>query len=154
MKLGFVTDSLGDFSIDALLKKRAALDRTGHRDQHRRLDHRAALQTVADSGQTAGTKRPRAARAADRGLEIIALNASGNPLHPTDPTQGRDLRDTIRGAQVVLHHARFRSWGAMVAAILLPLKMGGFDLSPGRPPATPTTNRPPRRPEDQPWQTG
>jgi sugar phosphate isomerase/epimerase len=35
---------------------------------------------------------------ADRGLEIISLNANGNPLHPTDPKQGNDLRDTIRVA--------------------------------------------------------
>ena len=33
---------------------------------------------------------------ADRGLEVIALNANGNPLHPTDPKQGQCLRDTIR----------------------------------------------------------
>ena len=32
----------------------------------------------------------------DRGLEVIALNANGNPLHPTDPKQGVCLRDTIR----------------------------------------------------------
>jgi len=32
----------------------------------------------------------------DRGLEIIALNANGNPLHPTDPAQGDRLKDTIR----------------------------------------------------------
>lgn len=31
-----------------------------------------------------------------RGLEIISLNANGNPLHPTDPAQGQGLRDTIR----------------------------------------------------------
>jgi sugar phosphate isomerase/epimerase len=32
----------------------------------------------------------------DRGLEIISLNANGNPLHPTDPAQGECLKDTIR----------------------------------------------------------
>jgi sugar phosphate isomerase/epimerase len=31
-----------------------------------------------------------------RGLEIIALNANGNPLHPTQPEQGECLKDTIR----------------------------------------------------------
>jgi sugar phosphate isomerase/epimerase len=35
---------------------------------------------------------------ADRGLEIISLNANGNPLHPTDPAQGEGLRNTIRVA--------------------------------------------------------
>jgi len=33
---------------------------------------------------------------ADRGLDVISLNANGNPLHPTDPAQGACLRDTIR----------------------------------------------------------
>ena len=32
----------------------------------------------------------------ERGLEIISLNANGNPLHPTDPAQGQGVRDTIR----------------------------------------------------------
>ena len=31
-----------------------------------------------------------------RDLEIISLNANGNPLHPTDPKQGEDLKKTIR----------------------------------------------------------
>ncbi|WP_340301804.1 sugar phosphate isomerase/epimerase family protein [Roseobacter sp. HKCCD7870] len=31
-----------------------------------------------------------------RGLEIISLNANGNPLHPTDLKQGEDLKKTIR----------------------------------------------------------
>ena len=34
----------------------------------------------------------------DLGLEVISLNANGNPLHPTDPAQGRGLRDAIRVA--------------------------------------------------------
>jgi sugar phosphate isomerase/epimerase len=34
----------------------------------------------------------------DRGLEVIGLNANGNPLHPTDPAQGEGLKDTIRVA--------------------------------------------------------
>ena len=31
-------------------------------------------------------------------MEIISLNANGNPLHPTDPAQGQGLHDTIRVA--------------------------------------------------------
>jgi sugar phosphate isomerase/epimerase len=34
----------------------------------------------------------------DNGLEIISLNANGNPLHPTDSSQGQCLKDTIRVA--------------------------------------------------------
>jgi sugar phosphate isomerase/epimerase len=33
-----------------------------------------------------------------RGLEVISLNANGNPLHPTQPEQGECLKDTIRVA--------------------------------------------------------
>ena len=33
---------------------------------------------------------------ADRGLDVISLNANVNPLHPTDPAQGEGLKDTIR----------------------------------------------------------
>ncbi len=35
---------------------------------------------------------------AKRELEVISLNANGNPLHPTDPAQGQGLEDTIRAA--------------------------------------------------------
>ena len=34
----------------------------------------------------------------DHGLEVISLNANGNPLHPTDPAQSGCLKDTIRVA--------------------------------------------------------
>ena len=34
----------------------------------------------------------------DRGLEVISLNANGNPLHPTDHAQSDCLKDTIRVA--------------------------------------------------------
>ncbi|MBB4437867.1 sugar phosphate isomerase/epimerase [Rhizobium esperanzae] len=34
----------------------------------------------------------------DRGLDVISLNANGNPLHPTDPAQGEGLKNTIRVA--------------------------------------------------------
>ncbi len=35
---------------------------------------------------------------ADRELEVVGLNANGNPLHPTDHGQGQGLEDTIRAA--------------------------------------------------------
>jgi sugar phosphate isomerase/epimerase len=35
---------------------------------------------------------------AERGLDVISLNANGNPLHPTDRAQGQGLEDTIRAA--------------------------------------------------------
>lgn len=34
----------------------------------------------------------------DRGLEVISLNANGNPLHPTQLDRGECLKDAIRVA--------------------------------------------------------
>jgi sugar phosphate isomerase/epimerase len=44
----------------------------------------------------AGRRRAFLRAFADRGLEVIALNANGNPLHPADPAQADCLLDTIR----------------------------------------------------------
>jgi sugar phosphate isomerase/epimerase len=95
MKLGFVSDSLGSLSFDALLDSAARLGVSGvevntggwstapHFDLH-------AMKNSADA------RRNFTRAFEDRGLEIIALNANGNPLHPTQPEQGECLRDTIR----------------------------------------------------------
>ena len=45
---------------------------------------------------SADARRAFAGAFKSRGLEIIAFNANGNPLHPTQPQQGECLRDTIR----------------------------------------------------------
>ena len=95
MKLGFVSDSLGGLSFEAMLDHAARLRvsgvevNTGGWSTAPHFDL-AAMRASADAR--------RAFRAAfdDRGLEIIALNANGNPLHPTDPAQGDCLKDTIR----------------------------------------------------------
>ncbi len=49
-----------------------------------------------DAMMDAGARKAFQKAFTDRGLEIIALNANGNPLHPTDPTQSACLKETIR----------------------------------------------------------
>ncbi len=97
MKLGFVSDSLGGMSFEDMLDNASRMGVSGvevntcgwstapHFD----------LQTMLGD---AGARKTFAAAFADRGLEVISLNANGNPLHPTDPDQGEGLKDTIRVA--------------------------------------------------------
>lgn len=97
MKLGFVSDSLGAMSFDDMLDNAVRMGVSGvevntcgwstapHFD----------LKTMLGNAE-----KQKAFKAAfdDRGLEIISLNANGNPLHPTDDKQGDDLKSTIRVA--------------------------------------------------------
>ncbi|MCR6499068.1 sugar phosphate isomerase/epimerase [Shinella sp. CPCC 101442] len=95
MKLGFVSDSLGGLSFDALLDNAARLGVSGvevntggwSTAPHFDLE---AMKHSADA------RRHFTGAFQDRGLEIIALNANGNPLHPTQPEQAECLKDTIR----------------------------------------------------------
>ncbi|NVO24387.1 sugar phosphate isomerase/epimerase family protein [Donghicola mangrovi] len=95
MKLGFVSDSLGAMPLTEMLDHALRLGVSGvevntggwstapHLDVDALLasaDQRRAFQQEFDA----------------RGLQIISLNANGNPLHPTDPTQADCLRKTIR----------------------------------------------------------
>jgi sugar phosphate isomerase/epimerase len=95
MKHGFVSDSLGGMTFDGLLDSAARLGvsgvevNTGGWSTAPHFD----LKTIKASADA----RNAFTRAFEtRGLEIIALNANGNPLHPTQPEQGECLRDTIR----------------------------------------------------------
>ncbi|MCZ7447253.1 sugar phosphate isomerase/epimerase [Agrobacterium rhizogenes] len=95
MKLGFVSDSLGGVPIDELLDHAKRMGVSGvevntcgwstapHFNLKAMLGNRDAQKSFLKGF-------------ADRGLEVISLNANGNPLHPTDPTQGEGLKDTIR----------------------------------------------------------
>ncbi len=95
MKIGFVSDSLGGLTFDEMLDQAARLGVEGvevntcgwstgpHFDM-------AAMKSSASA------RRAFAGAFAARGLEIIALNANGNPTHPTEPQQAEGLRDTIR----------------------------------------------------------
>ncbi len=96
MKLGFVSDSLGHLSLDAVLDAAAAHKLNG-------VEVNTGGWSSAPHFDLAGMKSSAPARAAfarafaSRGLEIIALNANGNPLHPTSGSvQAACLEDTIR----------------------------------------------------------
>lgn len=95
MKLGFVSDSLGGLPFETMLDHAARLGvqvvevNTGGWSTAPHFDLNAMK---ADAGK----RRTFQKAFTDRGLEVIALNANGNPLHPTDPKQGACLRDTIR----------------------------------------------------------
>lgn len=95
MKLGFVSDSLGGMGFDEMLTHAARMGVQGievNTCGWSTAPHCDMAGLLADAGARAAYARA----FADRGLEIIALNANGNPLHPTDPAQGAGLRDTIR----------------------------------------------------------
>ncbi|MEY9536080.1 sugar phosphate isomerase/epimerase family protein [Sinorhizobium fredii] len=95
MKLGFVSDSLGGMTFDGLLDSAARIGvsgvevNTGGWSTAPHFD----LKTMKAS---ADARRAFTRAFETRGLEIIALNANGNPLHPTQPEQGECLKDTIR----------------------------------------------------------
>ena len=97
MKLGFVSDSLGGVPLPDLLDHAARMGVSG-------VEVNTCGWSTAPhfdlKGMLGNTGRQKAFRQAfaDRGLEIISLNANGNPLHPTDPAQGEGLRNTIRVA--------------------------------------------------------
>ncbi|MBJ2149476.1 sugar phosphate isomerase/epimerase [Paracoccus sp. IB05] len=95
MKLGFVTDSLGGDSFEGVLETAARLGvaglevNTGGWSTAPHFD-------LALMARDAGARKAFLKAFADRGLELICLNANGNPLHPTEPHQAECLRDTIR----------------------------------------------------------
>ncbi|QRZ14759.1 sugar phosphate isomerase/epimerase [Paracoccus methylovorus] len=95
MKLGFVTDSLGAMSFDEVLDNAVRLGVSG-------LEVNTGGWSTAPHFDLGAMKSDARARKrfldafADRGLELIALNANGNPLHPTQPEQAECLKDTIR----------------------------------------------------------
>jgi sugar phosphate isomerase/epimerase len=96
MKIGMVTDSLGHLSLDDMLDTAARLGIKGvefnaanwtsapHMDLKALLDAPAERRNLLKSVTSCG-------------LEIIALNANGNQLHPTEgDRQSEALHDTIR----------------------------------------------------------
>jgi len=95
MKLGFVSDSLGGMSFEDMLDTAMRLGVSGvevNTCGWSTAPHCDLSGLLGNPGAQAAYR----AAFADRGLEIISLNANGNPLHPTDPKQGQGLRDTIR----------------------------------------------------------
>lgn len=97
MKLGFVSDSLGGMAFEEMLDHAARMGVAGvevNTCGWSTAPHFDLKGMLADAGK----RKAFGAAFAARGLEVIALNANGNPLHPTDPAQGEDLKATIRVA--------------------------------------------------------
>ena len=95
MKLGFVSDSLGGMAFEEMLDNAARMGVSG-------IEVNTCGWSTAPhfdlKGMLGNAAKQKAFKGAfdSRGLEIISLNANGNPLHPTDPSQAEGLRDTIR----------------------------------------------------------
>ena len=96
MKIGFVSDSLAHLPLEAVLDKAAGLGLQG-------LEVNTGNWSSAPHFDLPAMKASADARAAfrrafeSRGLEIIALNANGNQLHPVSGlAHAACLEDTIR----------------------------------------------------------
>ncbi|RAZ91535.1 sugar phosphate isomerase/epimerase [Mesorhizobium hawassense] len=102
MKIGMITDSLGNLSFDEMLRASAELGletlefACGNWSSAPHIDLTAMLDSAA-------TRAEFVAKVRDHGLTIAALNCSGNPLHPGP--QGKKHRqvteDTIRLASLM-----------------------------------------------------
>ena len=96
MKIGMVTDSLGHLSFDDMLDTAAAMGIQG-------VEFNACNWTSAPHMNLAELLKSAQARSEflgavkRRGLELIAFNANGNQLHPSEGQRQSDaLYDTIR----------------------------------------------------------
>ena len=94
MKLGFVSDSLGGMSFEAMMDNAARMGVSGVEVNTCGWSTAPHFSLKAMLGNAKAQKDFKKAFS-DRGLEIISLNANGNSLHPTDPKQGEDLKTTI-----------------------------------------------------------
>lgn len=96
MKIGFVSDSLGRLTFEGVLDAAARLGvagvemNTGNWSSAPHLDLDGLL-------ESAGSRKAFLEAFSRRGLDLIALNANGNQLHPTDGARQTEvLRSTIR----------------------------------------------------------
>ena len=97
MKLGFVSDSLGGMPFTEMLDHAVRMGVSGIEVNTCGWSTAPHFDLKSMLGNADKQKEFQSAFS-DRGLEIISLNANGNPLHPTDPAQGQGLKDTIRVA--------------------------------------------------------
>jgi len=97
MKLGFVSDSLGGMPFIEMLDHAVRMGVSGIEVNTCGWSTAPHFDLKSMLGNAAKQKEFQSAFS-DRGLDIISLNANGNPLHPTDPAQGQGLKDTIRVA--------------------------------------------------------
>lgn len=97
MKLGFVSDSLGGKSFEEMLDNAKRMGVSGV--EVNTGGWSTAPHFDLSAMKSSANERKAFLKAfADSGLDIISLNANGNPLHPTDLAQGECLKDTIRVA--------------------------------------------------------
>lgn len=101
MKIGLVSDSLAHLGFEEMLDAAAAAGvqgvevNTGNWSPAPHIDLPLLL-------QDAGARSRFLSAFERRGLELIALNANGNQLHPVSgPTQSQVLHDTIRLAGLI-----------------------------------------------------
>lgn len=95
MKIGVLTDSLTDLTLDeALAHSRSVGAETVEfgAGPWSPKPHLSAPELLASEAGRQNLLR----HVADAGLEISAINASGNPLHPDEPENDRATRDAIR----------------------------------------------------------
>lgn len=97
MKLGFVSDSLGGFPLPDLLNHAQRMGVQGVEVNTCGWSTAPHFDLKAMLGSSA-RRKSFLNEFSSRNLEIISLNANGNPLHPTDPAQGEGLKNTIRVA--------------------------------------------------------
>jgi sugar phosphate isomerase/epimerase len=97
MKIGMITDSLPETTLDAMLDVAARLqmDMLEFACGNWSSAPHVKLDVMLDS---ATARREFAAKLADRGIAISALNCSGNPLHPGEAGRRHDevTRKTIK----------------------------------------------------------
>ncbi len=101
MKIGLVSDSLGHLSFTEMLDTAARLGIKGveiNTANWTSAPHANLKKLLSDEAK----RREFQAAFKQRGLELIALNANGNQLHPTDgDRQSEGVYDTIRLAGAV-----------------------------------------------------
>lgn len=97
MKIGFVSDSLGKMSLERMLDNAVRMGVSGV-EVNTGGWSTAPHFDLAAMKRSAGAQRDFLRAFSERGLEVISLNANGNPLHPTDHDQAECLKDTIRVA--------------------------------------------------------
>lgn len=87
MKSGVVSDSHADLSFEALLDQAVRMGVSGVGVNAGGWSA-APHFDLSDMAASAKARRVFLSAFATRGLEVICLNANGNPLHPTDRSQG------------------------------------------------------------------
>ncbi|MBV8651123.1 MAG: sugar phosphate isomerase/epimerase, partial [Alphaproteobacteria bacterium] len=102
MKIGMITDSLSDLSLDDLLAtaSRLGIERLEFAGGNWSSAPHLKLDAMIES---AALRRKFLDRLADHGIAISALNCSGNPVHPGEHGRRHDAvtRKTIRLASLM-----------------------------------------------------